>query len=244
MRCVTNKRRFFGSSAASADRARHSLQQSFRWAARGFALALQERNLRIHLAAAVLVVGLGLLCELAAWQWGLLIVAIVLVLFAEMVNTALERVVDLASPGYAELARTAKDVAAGAVMLTALAALALANVVFAPRLNPLLQGWLVSWSLFDSAAAWVWLLGWLVSWGSLWLGSSRLARNQLLALTPVVLLSAYCLTRWPYLAVATLLVGVLFGAWVAIDCRRPWRFLLGLLAGLVWALWFCQKGML
>ncbi len=66
-----------------------------------------------------------------------IVICIVLVLAAECLNTAVESVVDLVSPDYAELAKHAKDCAAGAVLVCALGAVAVAAAVFVPRLAAL-----------------------------------------------------------------------------------------------------------
>ena len=72
-------------------------------------------------------------------EWGLLVLAIGLVWTAEALNSAVEFAVDLASPDYHELAGKAKDVAAGAVLLAALTAIAVAACVFGPRINQLIN---------------------------------------------------------------------------------------------------------
>ncbi len=83
---------------------------------------------------------IGALVMLAAWQlrfspveWAILLVTICLVLTLEMVNTALEAVVDLASPEYHSLAKIAKDVAAGAVFLACMASVGVAFCLFVLR---------------------------------------------------------------------------------------------------------------
>ena len=72
-----------------------------------------------------------------AASWAAIVICIVLVLAAECLNTAVESVVDLVSPDYAELAKHAKDCAAGAVLVCALGAVAVAAAVFVPRLAAL-----------------------------------------------------------------------------------------------------------
>lgn len=107
------------------------LGRSFRCALRGIACCIkEERNLRIHLAAAGGVLGLGGICRLPAGEWALLILLIALVLCAELVNSAVERAVDLACSGYHALARDAKDIAAGAVLVTAAAAVVIGLLLF------------------------------------------------------------------------------------------------------------------
>jgi diacylglycerol kinase (ATP) len=83
------------------------------------------------------VTALGFGLGIERGEWLALILTIALVLAAEGVNTAVEATVDLASPGYHPLARTAKDVAAGTVLLTAVAAVLVGAVIFVPRLWPI-----------------------------------------------------------------------------------------------------------
>lgn len=99
------------------------------WAAR------TQRHMRYHFLAAVAVLLLALFLRVTALDFVLLAFAVTLVLFAELINTALEVVVDLISPQYHPLARRAKDVAAGSVLVASIGAavigyLALARYVF------------------------------------------------------------------------------------------------------------------
>ena len=97
---------------------RYKLGSAFANAGRGLAEAVRgERNLRIDTAS-----------------WLAVIVCIGMMFALETLNTAIEAVVDLASPGYHELARKAKDCAAGAALAGAIASLVVGIIVFAPRL--------------------------------------------------------------------------------------------------------------
>ncbi|MFD2785695.1 diacylglycerol kinase family protein [Hymenobacter rubripertinctus] len=108
---------------------------SFGHALRGVGAALRtEVHLWFHAAATVAVVALGLYCGLARWEWVAVVLSVGAVWCAELVNTAVEAVVDLVSPQYHPLAGRAKDVAAGAVLVMALAAAVVGVVVFGPRL--------------------------------------------------------------------------------------------------------------
>ena len=101
-----------------------SLLNSFRFAFGGLRYALAtQRNLRIHLTAAALALWMGQRWGLSPAEWAVLWLCIGLVLAAELVNTALEAAVDLLSPGQHPLAAAAKDTAAAAVLVCALAAL-------------------------------------------------------------------------------------------------------------------------
>lgn len=93
-----------------------------------------QPNARIHLVVMAIVILLGLLLQIARWEWLILSLICALVLFAEGINTALEAVVDLASPEFHPQAKIAKDVAAGAVLLCAFAAIVIGCLIFVPRI--------------------------------------------------------------------------------------------------------------
>jgi len=106
--------------------------RSFRYAFRGLALCLRERNFRFHMALAAYMFGYLLLFDwfaLTRAQWAVLVLAAAAVLFSEGMNTALEALVDLVSPERHPLAAMAKDVAAGAVLVCSLGALAVGAAV-------------------------------------------------------------------------------------------------------------------
>jgi len=107
---------------------------SFGHALRGLRLFVSQPNARIHGVAACVVVGLGWWLGVSRLEWVALTLAIALVMGAEALNTALEYVVDLASPEWHPLARDAKDVAAGAVLICSLGAAVVGLLVFLPRL--------------------------------------------------------------------------------------------------------------
>lgn len=113
-----------------------SLVESFYHATRGISVALQgERNVKIHFVLAILAVGLGVYVHLEALSWALLFLAIGLVITAELLNTAVERVVDMFCGGqYNSLAKDAKDVAAGAVFCASIASALMGAAVFVPPL--------------------------------------------------------------------------------------------------------------
>lgn len=110
------------------------LLRSFRFAACGVAYCFRtQRNLRIHVVAAVLAMLAGARFGLSAAELGVLALTIAAVLVAEMFNTAVEALVDLVSPQYHPRAKVAKDVAAGGVLVTALVSLVVACLLFGPR---------------------------------------------------------------------------------------------------------------
>jgi diacylglycerol kinase len=112
-----------------------TLQQSFRCAWEGLRhVWVAERNARIHAAVAVVVMLLGLRLGLTTLEWVLLVVAMALVFISEMLNTVVELTVDLITLEHHPLAKLAKDVAAGAVLVAALAAALIGLLVLGPRL--------------------------------------------------------------------------------------------------------------
>ena len=107
---------------------------SFGHAGRGVWSALRsEVHLRLHAVATVVVIGLGFYSDLSRLEWALVALAVAGVWAAELMNTAIEALTDLASPAYHPLAGKAKDVAAGAVLLAALGALVVGALVFVPH---------------------------------------------------------------------------------------------------------------
>jgi len=111
------------------------LSDSFRNAFRGLGQAfVRERNMRIHTAAAVLCIMLGVVCRLDPVSWAVLFIAIGLVVVAELFNTAIEKFMDMITTEYSPKAGTVKDIAAGAVLVAAIVAVILGILVFAPPL--------------------------------------------------------------------------------------------------------------
>lgn len=107
------------------------------WAGIIYAFSTQ-RNLKIHLAFALAAVVLGLAFGIAAGEWLAIVLCIAVVMALEVLNTAVESVVDLVSPEWNELAKRAKDCAAGAVYLAAFGSVAVAAIVFLPKMLGLL----------------------------------------------------------------------------------------------------------
>lgn len=109
--------------------------RSFGYAAEGLRfLVKSEHNARLHLAASALTVGAGLAIGLAPADWRWVVLAIGLVWSAEAFNTAVERVCDLVSAGPDPTVKAAKDVAAAAVLVSAMAAAAIGAATFLPYL--------------------------------------------------------------------------------------------------------------
>ncbi|PLX91941.1 MAG: diacylglycerol kinase [Desulfuromonas sp.] len=93
-----------------------------------------QRHMRYHCLAAIIVLCIAYLLHLSTLEFILLVLAVTLVIFAELMNTAVEVVVDLVSPDYHPLAKRAKDVAAGAVLAASIGAVVLGYLALSPHL--------------------------------------------------------------------------------------------------------------
>ena len=107
----------------------------FGYAFQGLWYALRtQRNMRVHLAVALIIIIASILLHLSAVEFAMIFVAISGVFIAEMFNTVIELCIDLFIPEYNPRAKIAKDVAAGAVLLSALLAIVIGIFVFGPHL--------------------------------------------------------------------------------------------------------------
>ena len=113
--------------------------RSFKSAFSGIAIMLRtQQNAWIHAAATVAVVSAGIAFGISSAEWRWLILAIVSVWTMEAMNTALEFLTDLASPSFHPIAGKAKDVAAGAVLISAIGAACIGAAIFGPYLKSML----------------------------------------------------------------------------------------------------------
>ena len=114
--------------------------RSFGYAIEGLAyLVRTQRNFRFHLVAAAVAAGAGVSSRLSAVEWAILAVTIALVMLSEGVNTGIELAVSLASPEQRPEAKAAKDIAAAAVLLAAIASVAVGLALFGPRVIALFR---------------------------------------------------------------------------------------------------------
>ena len=112
-----------------------ALWRSFGWAFEGLAYGWRsQRNLKIHTTISVGIVLVGLWARLPLRDWAVIALTIGIVVAAELMNTALEALVDLASPDRHPLAKAAKDTAAAAVLCLALAAVVVGALLVGPPL--------------------------------------------------------------------------------------------------------------
>jgi diacylglycerol kinase (ATP) len=109
--------------------------RSFGFAFEGLAILVRTQpNFRIHVVAAVFALVLGVVLRLSTAEMALLVLTVGTVLVVEALNTCLETLCDLVSPTYHPLVKKSKDVSAAAVLMSALAAVGVAALLFLPRL--------------------------------------------------------------------------------------------------------------
>ncbi|WP_445506328.1 diacylglycerol kinase family protein [Niallia sp. 03190] len=114
---------------------KNSQLSSFRLALSGIKTAIiSERNVKIHLIISIIVIVLGSYYNVSVTEWLVLFIVMGLVIAMEIMNTALERVVDLVTKEYHPLAKEAKDIAAGAVFIAALLSIVIGLIIFIPKI--------------------------------------------------------------------------------------------------------------
>jgi diacylglycerol kinase len=120
---------------------RETLLKSFQHAFAGLWYALRtQRNARIHVSIAIAVTVLGLALDLGTHQWAVIALTVGFVFVSELFNTVIEIAIDLVTEDYHPLAKQAKDVAAGAVLTSAVVAVVVGLLVLGPALLAKL-GW-------------------------------------------------------------------------------------------------------
>lgn len=119
---------------------KNPLYKSFGYAFEGiFAGIRGERNMKIHCFAAVCVIVAGVLFHISVTEWCICLVLFGLILSLELVNTAIEAVVDFVTEDKKPLAKLAKDTAAGAVLIAAVMAAVAGLLIFVPKLVSFLK---------------------------------------------------------------------------------------------------------
>lgn len=109
--------------------------KSFRYALQGLLAAIRsERNMRVHIAAALLVITAGIFLKVSQTEWMILLLCIAFVIGMELMNTALEYLCNAAVPEFHPFIRNAKDMAAAAVLIAATASAVIGCIVFIPKL--------------------------------------------------------------------------------------------------------------
>lgn len=113
---------------------------SFKSALNGLILAvLTEINMKIIIAASLIVVLLGLIFNISYYEWLVIIMVIGMVYLSEMINTSIEAVTDLVTTEWKEEAKVSKDVAAGMVLVSSIVASVIGIIIFLPRLSVLID---------------------------------------------------------------------------------------------------------
>ena len=111
------------------------LINSFKYAFEGIFISFKkERNMKIHIIMAILVVILGMFFEITKIEWIICIFAIAIVIASELFNTAIETIVDMITTEKNEKAKIAKDVSAGAVLINAIGAAIIGITIFTPKI--------------------------------------------------------------------------------------------------------------
>lgn len=117
------------------EHSRQTLRRSFGNAWAGIIVCMiEERNIKIHCIVAVLVVIFGLILDISMTEWYICFTLFGLIMGLELVNTAVESVVDLVTEEWQPLAKRAKDCAAGAVLIAAIWAAVTGGIIFFPKL--------------------------------------------------------------------------------------------------------------
>ena len=99
-----------------------------------FLVIKQERNIKIQLCFALFAVIMGIITKISSIEWLILVITICLVLYAELMNTALENTVDLITEEFNEKAKLAKDISSGAVLICAIMSVIVGIIIFLPKL--------------------------------------------------------------------------------------------------------------
>ena len=117
------------------DKRKNPITKSFGYAFEGIWTGIKkERNMKIHCVAAIIVTAAGTFFQISAMEWCICLLLFGMVVSLELVNTAVEAVVDLVTDERKPLAKIAKDTAAGAVLFTAIMAVFIGCIIFIPHL--------------------------------------------------------------------------------------------------------------
>ena len=94
----------------------------------------EERNIKIHLLAVIVVIIMGIIYKISRMEWMICILLFGLVISSELINTAIENAVDLVTTEENKLAKIAKDAAAGAVLINAIISVIIAGIIWIPKI--------------------------------------------------------------------------------------------------------------
>lgn len=114
---------------------KHPLLKSFGFAYEGIKTEFKKgRNFRIQIMIGMLATAMGLVLGISTQEWIVLILLIAIVLILELVNTAIEEIINIVSPEIRPEAKIAKDVSAGAVLIASVAAILIGVTLFLPKI--------------------------------------------------------------------------------------------------------------
>jgi len=117
------------------------LIHSFKFAIAGVKYVWKtQHNMKIHFLVGTMVILAGIFFHLKVYEWLAIVIVIGFVLILEVINTAIETLVDLYTEEYNQLARISKDTAAGAVMLMACVSVVVGIIIFGPKIWALVEG--------------------------------------------------------------------------------------------------------
>lgn len=109
--------------------------KSFKYAINGFRILISdEHNSRIHLAAMIIAIILGIILDISEVEWLVIVIVIGLVFSVEIINSAIEHLADFVSPNYHEIIKKVKDLSAAAVLISALVSVIVAFIIFVPKI--------------------------------------------------------------------------------------------------------------
>lgn len=110
------------------------LLKNFKYAFEGIFTGIkEEQNMKVHIVIMILVIIFGIMLKISTIEWIICIVLFGLVISMELINTAIENTVDLVTKEKNEQAKIAKDVAAGAVLVSAIASAIIGLIIFVPK---------------------------------------------------------------------------------------------------------------
>ncbi|HAF61237.1 MAG TPA: diacylglycerol kinase [Anaerolineaceae bacterium] len=113
---------------------KYTLKESFKFAFEGFLYAIQtQRNLRFQLIVAVIVLTASTLLPMQNIEWAIIFLLISLVIVAEILNTAIEKTIDMIEDRYDPVAKTVKDLSAAAVLFIAMMAVVVGVIIYLPK---------------------------------------------------------------------------------------------------------------
>ncbi len=119
---------------------KYTVRESFQFAFEGFRYAIQtQKNLRFQLIAAIIVITISTFLPMELIEWAILFVLIALIIAAEILNTAIEKTIDLIVKEYDPLAKTIKDLSAAAVLFIAVAAVIVGLFIYLPKMMTFIQ---------------------------------------------------------------------------------------------------------